>query len=98
MSPRVAGLALGLIVGGLVGTASGAMIAGTPNECTVMAHTADKQLVAYENLATSTRLAVSRGRSEYDQHEAEIAAAYEQLDELGPVYREAKVACLGTGR
>jgi hypothetical protein len=78
-----------------VGAASGALIAPAPRECTVMAHTADKQLIAYENLAISTRLAVSRGMSEYDQHEADINAAYEELDDLRPVYREAKAACLG---
>lgn len=84
-----------VLLGGVAGFGITTVVAPAPGECTVMAHTADKQLVAYENLATSTRLAVSRGRSEYDQHEADIATAYEELGDLGPVYREAKAACLG---
>jgi hypothetical protein len=87
-----------VLLGGVAGFGITTIVAPAPRECTVMANTADRAFVAYENLATSTRLAVSRGRSEYDQHEADIAAAYEELGDLGPVYREAKAECLGAVR
>lgn len=65
-----------------------------PHQCTVMANTAEKAFVAYENLAYSTHLAATRGRSEFDQHEADKAALRGELDDLGPDYHEAKAGCL----
>lgn len=96
---RVAFLAVGLVVG----VASGAAAAGTPDvkaphQCTVMATVAEKAFVAYENLATSTHLAATRGRSEFDKHEADKASLRGELDDLGPDYHEAKAACLGGAR
>lgn len=91
-------LTLAIVAAIAVGWLAHDDLAPAPHECTVMANTAEKAFVAYENLATSTQLAVSRGRSEYDQHEADIASAREELDALAPTYNDAEVACLGATR
>jgi hypothetical protein len=72
--------------------------AETPQSCAKAFTAAERAFVAYENLATSTQLAATRGRSEFAGHEADKASARGELDDLGPVYRDAKAECAGGAR
>jgi len=72
--------------------------AETPQSCTAAFTAAERAFVAYENLTFSTYLAATRGRSEFDGHEADKARLRGELDDLGPVYHEAKAECVGADR
>jgi hypothetical protein len=69
--------------------------AETPQSCAKAFTAAERAFVAYENLAFSTQLAATRGRSEFAGHEADKASARGELDDLGHVYRDEKAECAG---
>jgi hypothetical protein len=82
-------------IAGACGFALGTTSPATPQSCSVAFTAAERAFVSYENLATSTYLAATRGRSEFAGHEADKASARGELDDLGPVYRDEKAECLG---
>jgi hypothetical protein len=95
--------AVGVALALVVGVASGMAVMGrptiqAPQDCTVMANIAERAFVSYENLAYSTQLAATRGRSEFAGHEEDKATARGEIDDLGPLYHDAKAECLGVDR
>ena len=97
--PVAIAAALGLIVG----TASGATLAGSPDikaphQCTVMANLADGIFVDQRNATEVTHLMNTRGRAEYAEHEAELTRIWGDIDEAYADYLVAKAACLGEDR
>lgn len=93
-----AGVAVGVAL--VVGVASGAAIVSTPrirapHECTVALNTASKIFVVQENTAVALHLRATRGQSEFAQHDAEVERLWAEMDELAPVYLDAKADCLG---
>lgn len=99
MTGRWVTAAAGAVVGLVIGTVSGALAAGTPDiraphECQVMATTAERMFVSQSNEAHVTHLRATRGQSEFAQHEADLAALWDEQDELLGDYAEAKAGCL----
>jgi hypothetical protein len=95
---RVAVVAAAALV---VGVASGATLAGTPDvkaphQCTVMATVAEKRAIVQDNLV---HVVNARGdaldKDEYRVLNDDVVALESELDPLDADYREAKAACLG---
>jgi hypothetical protein len=84
----------------VVGVASGASIVGVPtiqapHTCTVAFNLADRIVIAQANSREVVYLRATRGQSEFDKHDADLTAIWDELDDLEPAYAEAKAACLG---
>jgi len=87
----------------VLGTASGLAVGlapriQAPHACTVMANAAEQIARAQRNEVTSTQLRATRGQSEYAEHDADIARLWDEIDEAGVAYDEAKAECLGGAR
>lgn len=84
-------LAVGTVTG--IATADRPVIQA-PHDCQVMANTAERAFVAYEQYAVAVELRGVRGATEYDQLDEDAAEQDRLIDELGPAYHEAKAGCL----
>jgi len=69
-----------------------------PHECTVALNAASKAFVTYDNLVYSTFLRSNRGQAEFAKHDADIAAGWDELDDLAVIYNPAEAECLDGAR
>jgi hypothetical protein len=88
-------VAVGIVVGTVTGIATAEQpVIQAPHDCQVMATTAERAFVAYQNYATAVELRGVRGATEYDRLDEDAAEQDRLIDELGPAYHEAKAGCL----
>lgn len=92
---NVALVAVGIVVGTVTGIATADRpVIQAPHDCQVMANTAERAFVAYEQYAVAVELRGVRGATEYDRLDEDAAEQDRLIDELGPAYHEAKAGCL----
>lgn len=87
-----------LLIGITLGYGYHAMTLQAPPDCAKAFTLADRTFVDYENVTTAVHMMSTRGKSEYEGHEADAIQLWDEIDAARAEYRDAKAACLGGAR
>lgn len=87
--------AVTLLIGITLGYGYHAMTLQAPQDCARAFTLADRTFVDYENVTTAVHMMSTRGKSEYEGHEADAIQLWDEIDAARAEYRDAKAACLG---
>jgi hypothetical protein len=93
-----AAIILAVGMAGSLGFGLGAASNPAPKACGVGFTLAEQVFTTKENASTSLYLRATRGQSAFDQHDADVQAAWKHEAELMGVYGDAKAECLGGAR